>query len=404
MTLKAMIYDQLPGWNGNFEPAPGQLTTGLVNPILNSALRAPTLKDNGNQTKDIQYQGRIIEPNLFPSFFAPSPINKMVPYDLKFTLSAAGTYVIDFSEFFPIDNLGWDEDPNNRIWTDFNRVYHNYHFCLRLNSYFTYQGYETFKFRGDDDVWVYIDNRLVVDLGGLHPAALGQVNLGSSSLNLIKGKTYNFDFFYCERHTPYSTMRIETNLDLFCVKDYCGVCNGDGTSCFDPQVDNDSCTPMNCINDTNPCTIHECNFINAHSVCTMTTLPPNLCNCNCNPNPCQDGHCDVASGKCILSEKPDIDDSNQCTVDICNMVTGAITHEPVICEGCSECQNGTCSSVDDWCEDMNACTTDRCQGTKCVNSFITCDDNDSCTTDSCNPQFGCVNMPTVCSDAVVHIS
>jgi len=106
------------------------------------------------------------------------------------------------SSFFPIDNqLGGNQGRN-----------HNFHFTLEINSEFTYQGGETFTFTGDDDLWLFIDGQLIVDLGGVHQAVTESVDL--DTLGLAVGETYSFDLFFAERHTSQSTFRIDTSILL----------------------------------------------------------------------------------------------------------------------------------------------------------------------------------------------
>ncbi len=54
----------------------------------------------------------------------------------------------------------------------------NYHFTTELRYFFQYKGGETLSFTGDDDVWVFVNGRLAVDIGGVHQAGLAAVVLG----------------------------------------------------------------------------------------------------------------------------------------------------------------------------------------------------------------------------------
>ncbi len=113
-----------------------------------------------------------------------------------------GLYSFADDDFFPLDGQLLGNQGRN----------HNFHFTYEVHSAFTFQGGEAFTFIGDDDVWVYINNLLVVDLGGVHLAQTGSVNL--NSLGLIPGNDYDFDLFFAERHTTESHFRIDTSILL----------------------------------------------------------------------------------------------------------------------------------------------------------------------------------------------
>jgi fibro-slime domain-containing protein len=113
----------------------------------------------------------------------------------------------DRGGFFPIDS---------ELRGNYKDTGHNFHFTLEMHSDFTYAGDEEFTFRGDDDLWVFINNKLVIDLGGVHKKENGGVVLAqrAAELGLEVGKTYPFDLFYAERHTTQSNLKIETSIAL----------------------------------------------------------------------------------------------------------------------------------------------------------------------------------------------
>ena len=93
--------------------------------------------------------------------------------------------------FFPLDDRGWAEPPNGpEISTlqscDSDRVNHNYSFTSEARYWFAYQGGETLDFIGDDDVWVFVNGQLAVDLGGVHRAATGWVTLDAAAAGALR--------------------------------------------------------------------------------------------------------------------------------------------------------------------------------------------------------------------------
>ena len=115
---------------------------------------------------------------------------------------SGGVYTYENVEFFPIDNDLFGNEGNS----------HNFHFTYELHTEFTYTGGENFSFISDDDLWVFINNTLVVDFGGVHDPASGSVDL--DTLGLIQGNTYDFALFFAERHTGGSVLSFQTGIKL----------------------------------------------------------------------------------------------------------------------------------------------------------------------------------------------
>ena len=90
----------------------------------------------------------------------------------------------------------------------------NQHYCMEAHSSFTYKPGLKFSFRASDDLWVFVDNKLAVDLGGTHIPAPAYVDLDKfkgANGALTVGNEYDLDIFFCDRRTAMNGLRIKTN-------------------------------------------------------------------------------------------------------------------------------------------------------------------------------------------------
>ena len=168
-------------------------------------------------------------------FFNPSPTSGTI-YDGEHNSSKK---IIFTNDFWPLDSAQDKKDPvfgetrkvvpyrgyisgGNGNWTDEPGAFpvsddgraHNSFFGMQYAVEFTltpdYVGPLEYTFFGDDDMWVFLDQQLVCDIGGVHSSVGEYVNLWDY-INKIDGeertetKTHTLTIFYTERGASGST-------------------------------------------------------------------------------------------------------------------------------------------------------------------------------------------------------
>jgi fibro-slime domain-containing protein len=131
---------------------------------------------------------------------------------LKPLPSNENVYYYDSAEepggkFFPANGKGFDEVTGDG----------NYHFTTEAHVRFIYNLGDKFSFSGDDDMWIFVNDKLALDLGGLHGPLDATIDFDAQAddLGIEPGKTYNMDIFHAERHTSDSNYRVETSIGCF---------------------------------------------------------------------------------------------------------------------------------------------------------------------------------------------
>lgn len=223
--------------NGEEYKTCGGHVTGMVEEFL-SKDGLPVRVDSTLFPWDKCSAGREVDKWFIPEVVATGPDGKEYTNatcrDIDLKLDAEGFWLADVTEspngcndpvnpgFYPLDDFEYLDSAktirNPKFDWDVQGCKHNYSFAMKITAQFKYIKGQYFEFRGDDDVWVFINNRLVVDIGGCHSPVEGAVDL--DTLGLTEGVEYPFQIFFSERNATGSNFKMRTSINLQTQKTY----------------------------------------------------------------------------------------------------------------------------------------------------------------------------------------
>ncbi len=151
--------------------------------------------------------GKVTSAATFGEWFQDTaPVNmSSMPYPVTLTRNPQGDYEYISSSFYPADGQMYGNDGES----------HNNNFTYTISATFIYNACTNlfFEFEGSDDAWVFIDNQLALDIGGV--ATPSKQYIALDRMNLVDGQEYTLNFFYAQRREAAdSIFRMRTNIEF----------------------------------------------------------------------------------------------------------------------------------------------------------------------------------------------